>query len=93
MGEAEADAGKNVNDDLLADAGDFAGARGALAKDDVAAEEAGEEGVEGPLRGVSTFGFIFLAYALKRSLGENMGGIPSFPGVGPKRFRASMESL
>lgn len=47
LGEAEADAREDVNDDLLADAGDFSGARGALAKDDVAAEEACEEGIEG----------------------------------------------
>lgn len=47
VGEAEADAGKDVDDNLLADGGDLAGAGGALAKDNVAAEEAGEEGVVG----------------------------------------------
>lgn len=51
LGEAEADAGKDVDDDLLADTRDLAGARGALAKDHVAAEEAGEEGVVGACGG------------------------------------------
>lgn len=44
--EGEGDAGEDVDDDLLVDGRDLAVALGALAEDDVAAEEAGEEGVK-----------------------------------------------
>jgi len=47
--ECEDDAGKDVDDDLHVDAGDLAGAAGAAAEDDVAAQQAGEEGVGGLL--------------------------------------------
>lgn len=45
--EGEDDAGEDVDDDLLVDGGDVARAAGAAAEDEVAAEEAGEEGVVG----------------------------------------------
>lgn len=45
--QGEGNAREDVDDNLLADGGDFAVALGALAEDDVAAEKAGEEGVEG----------------------------------------------
>ncbi|KAG6116557.1 hypothetical protein E4U13_001766 [Claviceps humidiphila] len=46
-GQREDDTRKDVDDDLLADGRDLATARGALAEDDVAAEEAAEEGIVG----------------------------------------------
>lgn len=45
--QAEGNAREDVDDNLLADGRDFAVALGALAEDEVAAEKAGEEGVEG----------------------------------------------
>ena len=45
ISERQGHAGKDVNDDLLADGRDLAGARGADAKDKVAAYHACEEGV------------------------------------------------
>ena len=45
--QGQGDAGEDVDDNLLVDGRDLAVALGALSEDDVAAEEAGEEGVEG----------------------------------------------
>lgn len=47
LGQGQHHARKHVDDDLLADARDLAGARRALAEDEVASEEAGEEAVVG----------------------------------------------
>lgn len=48
--QGESNACEDVDDDLLADGGDFAVALGALAEDEVAAQEAREEGIEGACR-------------------------------------------
>lgn len=45
--QGQGDAGEDVDDNLLVDGRDLAVALGALSEDDVAAEEAGKEGVEG----------------------------------------------
>lgn len=45
--KGEGDAGEDVDDDLLVDGGDAAGALGAGAEDEVAADEAAEEAVVG----------------------------------------------
>lgn len=48
--ESEDDAREDVDDDLLADGGDFARALGAAAEDDVSSQEARKEGIVGSWR-------------------------------------------
>lgn len=74
--QGQGDAGEDVDDNLLVNGRDLAVALGALAEDDVAAEETGEEGVEGACsqqyvsRGIDKLGYSYGEDDKKRTYGR-----------------------
>lgn len=74
--QGQSDAGEDVDDNLLVDGRDLAVALGALAEDDVAAEETGKEGVEGACSqqcvstGIGKLGYSYREGNRNRTYGE-----------------------
>lgn len=83
--QRQAHAREDVDDDLLVDARRPARPRGPPPEDDVAAEEAGEEGVVGACSATKSAHAPCDAMRLIRGLREeySSGHSPSLPGVGP----------
>lgn len=92
--QGQDDAREDVDDDLLVDAGDLARGAGAPAEDEVAAQEARDQGVVGPLLGVARGGGVG-AVVFEEEAGEFVDGgeLGEVAGVGAGRAEDEPELL